>query len=81
MALNRLVIKYLRFTGLSTDIYISYAMKLPKLHMLKSDNIGPRGRFLVNRELSAILDAQLFPAFFSQMHEKGAQLFVELCGL
>jgi hypothetical protein len=35
------VIKYLRFTGLSTDIYISYAMKLRKLRTLKNDKIGP----------------------------------------
>jgi hypothetical protein len=44
--LNRIVIKYLRFMGLSTDIYISYAMKLRKLRTLKNDNIGPRGRCL-----------------------------------
>ena len=33
--------KILQFTGLSTDIYISYAMKLRKLRTLKNDNIGP----------------------------------------
>jgi hypothetical protein len=44
------------------------------------------GRFLVYRELSAVLEAQLFPTFLSTIvgrksPETGAQLFIELCGL
>jgi hypothetical protein len=44
-----------------------------------------RGRFLVYKELSPILDGQIFPPFWGQIvgyksHEKGAQLFIELCG-
>jgi hypothetical protein len=44
-------------------------------------NIFSWGRFLIYRELSAILDAQLFPPFRDQIvglksHEKGAELFV-----
>jgi hypothetical protein len=57
-----------------------------ELNYLYLQEIHPRGRFLVNMELSAILDAQLFHSFLSEIverksHEKRAQLVMELCGL
>ncbi len=39
--LNRLVIEYLRFTGLSTDIYNLYVLKNAVKTSVNVDNIGP----------------------------------------
>jgi hypothetical protein len=54
------------------------------LNYLYIQEIDPWDQFLVYRELRAILDAKFFPPFLCQIvghksHEKGAQLFIELC--